>query len=76
MALLPQVGERVAEMDACLMSFSHAATDRTHTWDLRSVLSVRDFLSSVDNAERKALAAAVFDAYAWLASAPAWLRMF
>ncbi|MGB7846288.1 MAG: aminotransferase class III-fold pyridoxal phosphate-dependent enzyme [Candidatus Acidiferrum sp.] len=54
--LLASFGDLLAEIDSAFLNFSHPATNRELKWDISRSLWAREFLSHIQNSQRRTLA--------------------
>ncbi len=62
-ALRRDIGQNLARLDRALEGFSHPMSGYTILWDLKHAPDLRDLLSLIEHADRRALAASTLDRY-------------
>lgn len=61
--LLIKAGAFVGSVSRCLVTYEHKAAERVHSWDLKNMLGVRDFVQYINDEKRRALVSAVVDEF-------------
>lgn len=62
-ALIASAGAYLGKLNKALRGFDHPGAHRTHSWDLKNSLFIRDFVKYIDTEEKRLLIGGVLDEF-------------